>query len=690
MPVARSWTTRPKSPEGRATTFVPPRGRRSRSGCVRWATHGRVRSIKATPTGAMARRREEKDIVEISAGERRNDPAQKPTARESRRSCAGTMLDEAPERCMTTASGTMLVRHDRLGGGAGRSRSTTWKRQFVRPPPSQGACRFERRPIPGSRRPGAVANVGPGCRTRLPTPCQGRTPSGVPRKSVAWPTDGHRSARSSERPPGAVDAGSSSACRAFLQGDRRAPGGSPAAEGLGVLPSRAESPSARARARAPESRVRIVRWKTRVPGKGPMRRHENASHSPRDRAGVVPPGMATCHEPRPRLRTACHPIPGSATSYRDAARCVPAAGGVAGERKRRRLRPKDEHRTMAKDATSKDFDHGGFWNAYSSRWEKEGDGQWTPKPGAVLGAEWGDDAQAVAIVERYVKPYLAPGGRVLEIGPGGGKFSRLLDRLAGDLILADIAKGMLERTAASLPRRPRTLLLDGSSLAPEADSTIDFVFSYDVFIHLESEEIFRYFAEANRVLVPRGHFLVHTSTLESAFGFHAYFRQLRDHQRDIGHRYGGRMYPLTMSVFRRFAEHSGFEIVDQHGDFSDRDLVLLLRKTHPAWAWRFATVPEPWRATRSASASADSRDGYCSRCCRRRPRRPARPRRYGRRGLRGPARNCPSTPARRSRSASRSWPGPASRISTTRAARRRPASSPASRSPRASESPSGG
>lgn len=239
-------------------------------------------------------------------------------------------------------------------------------------------------------------------------------------------------------------------------------------------------------------------------------------------------------------------------------------------------------------ATKPAFDHGSFWDVYSQRWEVHGDGDGVRHEG-VLGVEWTPSARTQWVFDRFAKPHLKPGARVLEIGPGGGKFSRMFEEAGVDLTLCDISPKMLERASSACRRAPRTVLLDGRGLQPFADGHFDLVFSFDVFIHIEAEEFFRYLAEANRVLRPDGVFSVHTSTFESQYGMLAFLRQMRDHQQDIGTRYGGRMYPLTGHVLARFAEHNGFEVTDRSESWEDRDLVQALTKRTHAWPWIFIT-----------------------------------------------------------------------------------------------------
>ena len=241
---------------------------------------------------------------------------------------------------------------------------------------------------------------------------------------------------------------------------------------------------------------------------------------------------------------------------------------------------------------SERFAHGDFWDRYSQSWESE------VKPrieGEILGEEWTHPERTRFVYERFASPYLSPSARVVEIGPGGGKFSRRLVEQCRELLLVDISREMLQRANRVIGGRAREVLIDDGQIDGVASASVDLVFSYDVFIHLESEEVFRYLAEVNRILKTGGVFSVHTSSFESRWGMHSYFQQVRDHQPLIGQRYGGRMYPMSAGILRRLAEHSGFSVRDAHADRDDKDIIFALRKTRPARPWAFLTTPDLYR-----------------------------------------------------------------------------------------------
>ena len=129
-----------------------------------------------------------------------------------------------------------------------------------------------------------------------------------------------------------------------------------------------------------------------------------------------------------------------------------------------------------KPGSKEHFDHGGFWDSYSSRWDVHGDGDGVKHTGddAVLGVEWTKDHRTGTVIEQHVLPFITPEHRVLEIGPGGGKFSRILQPLCAEFTLAAISPRMLKRAAEACAKPPKTIHLDGESLRPlEDDPGVD-------------------------------------------------------------------------------------------------------------------------------------------------------------------------------------------------------------------------
>jgi len=153
------------------------------------------------------------------------------------------------------------------------------------------------------------------------------------------------------------------------------------------------------------------------------------------------------------------------------------------------------------------------WNGYSAEWERRYGTRYEH-----LGDEWCDDGTAdrrweERLFAHSVAPWLTPGTRALEIGPGGGKWTSRLAPLVHDLVVFDVAEEMLERTKRRVASSDTThvsfQLGNGRDLAPLASDSFDLVFSYDVFVHIALEDTLAYVAEIARVLRDGGVAILH-------------------------------------------------------------------------------------------------------------------------------------------------------------------------------------
>lgn len=98
---------------------------------------------------------------------------------------------------------------------------------------------------------------------------------------------------------------------------------------------------------------------------------------------------------------------------------------------------------------------------------------------------------------------------VLEIGCGIGRILTYLAHVFRRVIGIDVSPEMIARSKdfLSMHRNVETLVGDGCTLAPLADDSVDFAFSYVVFQHIPSKEVIRsYVREVRRVLRPGGVF----------------------------------------------------------------------------------------------------------------------------------------------------------------------------------------
>jgi SAM-dependent methyltransferase len=166
------------------------------------------------------------------------------------------------------------------------------------------------------------------------------------------------------------------------------------------------------------------------------------------------------------------------------------------------------------------------WSRYPEEWDRDP----ALSMGAdTLGEEWGGPEFANLVVE-LVAPYLGADVDVLELGCGGGKFSARLAPRCRSLLCADISPEMIERTRLTLDERRldgnvEYTVLNGVDFSGVPDRSVDFIFSYDVQLHLQPHNVFSYMCDARRVLRDGGIFMLHQLNLASDGGIDQFLAQ---------------------------------------------------------------------------------------------------------------------------------------------------------------------
>lgn len=138
-----------------------------------------------------------------------------------------------------------------------------------------------------------------------------------------------------------------------------------------------------------------------------------------------------------------------------------------------------------------------LWSSYD--WSHSGE-EWTPS------LEWRQ-----SVIDDVLAPMLPEPAAVLEIGPGGGRWTGELQRRAESLVLADISPRAIDlcRERFATCDNVSYLVTDGKSLAGVADAAIDLAWSFDVFLHIAPVDQKGYVSELARVLRPGGRAVVH-------------------------------------------------------------------------------------------------------------------------------------------------------------------------------------
>jgi len=162
------------------------------------------------------------------------------------------------------------------------------------------------------------------------------------------------------------------------------------------------------------------------------------------------------------------------------------------------------------------------WNR---RWAEQLQGPRVPGDDRYYGQRWGDPEMSPlrswwerrrgrlrapgnlrAVARRYVRPHARPEAVALEIGPGGGRWTKLLLRCR-EVILVELNPEFfpyLRNRFPSAASRFRCYHTDGYEMDGVDDGAVDFVFSFGTFVHIDADGVAEYLQEIGRVLRPGG------------------------------------------------------------------------------------------------------------------------------------------------------------------------------------------
>lgn len=139
-------------------------------------------------------------------------------------------------------------------------------------------------------------------------------------------------------------------------------------------------------------------------------------------------------------------------------------------------------------------------------WPQDGD-EWSGQA-AFSGQPY--EAWKQALVDHFVAPRLRPEATLLEIGPGHGRWTRFLAGHCQQLYLADLSQNCLTHCRNLFGDSGIDYVLtDGHSLTGIPEQSLDFVWSYDCFVHIAADDAAGYLHDIHRLLKPGGEGVIH-------------------------------------------------------------------------------------------------------------------------------------------------------------------------------------
>jgi ubiquinone/menaquinone biosynthesis C-methylase UbiE len=193
------------------------------------------------------------------------------------------------------------------------------------------------------------------------------------------------------------------------------------------------------------------------------------------------------------------------------------------------------------------------WSGWD--WRERGE-EWTPSK------DWKQ-----ALVAEVLRPTLPPGGTLLEIGPGAGRWTEYLIEHGDHLIAVDLSARVLELCRDRFDDNESITYVenDGRTLPDVAEASVDGVWSFDAFVHIGPLDVASYLSEIARVLRPGGVGVVH----------HAGRRDLRAWRS-----------PMSAPLFASLSRERGLAVERQFDSWGDgrydvrkhRDVITVVRK----------------------------------------------------------------------------------------------------------------
>lgn len=155
-----------------------------------------------------------------------------------------------------------------------------------------------------------------------------------------------------------------------------------------------------------------------------------------------------------------------------------------------------------------------------------------------------------SLVDRLIRPHF--GGDALEIAPGHGRWSGYLIPGFEFCTLVELSPKCLDfcRQKFAMHRNVDYFLTSGTALPRYCTGQIDFVWSYDSFVHMAPPVVRAYFLEIVRVLRPGGRAMIH----------HADIANPASHKQEAN---AGWRSGVNREMVRSYAEAAGLTVESQ-------------------------------------------------------------------------------------------------------------------------------
>jgi ubiquinone/menaquinone biosynthesis C-methylase UbiE len=135
-------------------------------------------------------------------------------------------------------------------------------------------------------------------------------------------------------------------------------------------------------------------------------------------------------------------------------------------------------------------------------------------PYPVYGLEWGDPdfvPPLQYVRDHFLLPYLKPDATVVEIGVGGGRWTRYMLGVK-KLYAVDFHQELLDELKSNFNQPNMTFVKNnGNDFPGIPERSVDFLFSFGTFVHLDIDIIDRYIGNIKPLLKPESNVVIQYS-----------------------------------------------------------------------------------------------------------------------------------------------------------------------------------
>jgi len=139
----------------------------------------------------------------------------------------------------------------------------------------------------------------------------------------------------------------------------------------------------------------------------------------------------------------------------------------------------------------------------------------------IYGLEWGDPETVEPlgyIRDHFLLPYISQNTTIVEIGPGGGRWTRYMLN-AKQIYAVDYHQELLNELKSNIDATNIIYIKNNGDDFPNIpDESIDFLFSFGTFVHLDVDIIARYLQNMKRLLKHNSNVIIQYSDKTKPMG----------------------------------------------------------------------------------------------------------------------------------------------------------------------------